>query len=408
MNMNKQNKLNLLTKISVLSVSLIITTGPAISPLLPDISNHYNNISEAAIESLSTVQQFSVVISLIIANFISKKIGIKKTVILGLLLAGFAGVVPFFIDNFYVILISRIVFGVGVGFFNSLAITIIDLLYSGSTKTKLLGIRTSMEQLGYSLASLMIGALLLLGWRFGFLIYVWAIPISFIFWKYVPEVQSKTDKNNLKKNNSSNESHGKKQIGFVFLTLFLMLVTLCDTGINVELPKLLVEQKIGTGTLAGIIIAMKTTMAMIVGIFFGKIYNLLHWWVVPSGIVAFLIGSLAIPQGHLWLVCLGSVISGIGSPLIGTYAFKTISETAPSGKENAINTLVLIGFNAGSFVAPIALTTGGNLFGGTVKSDFYFMASIFAILLVIVISQKIISRKINIINQTKICDYKGR
>lgn len=80
--MNKQNKLNLLTKISVLSVSLIITTGPAISPLLPDISNHYNNISEAAIESLSTVQQFSVVISLIIANFISKKIGIKKTVLL--------------------------------------------------------------------------------------------------------------------------------------------------------------------------------------------------------------------------------------------------------------------------------------------------------------------------------------
>ena len=53
--MNKQNKLNLLTKISVLSVSLIITAGPAISPLLPDISNHYNNISEAAIESLSTV-----------------------------------------------------------------------------------------------------------------------------------------------------------------------------------------------------------------------------------------------------------------------------------------------------------------------------------------------------------------
>ncbi|NEU39083.1 MFS transporter, partial [Enterococcus faecium] len=60
--------------------------------------------------------------------------------------------------------------------------------------------------------------------------------------------------------------------------------------------------------------------------------------------------------------------------------------------ENAINTMVLIGCNAGSFVAPIALTTGGNLFGGTVKSDFYFMASIFAILLVIVISQKIISR----------------
>ncbi len=171
-----------------------------------------------------------------------------------------------------------------------------------------------------------------------------------------------------------------------------MLVTLCDTGTNVELPKLLVEQKIGTGTLSGIIIAMKTTMAMIVGIFFGKIYNLLHWWVVPSGIVAFLIGSLTIPQSHLWLVCLGSVISGIGSPLIGTYAFKTISETAPSGKENAINTMVLIGCNAGSFVAPIALTTGGNLFGGTVKSDFYFMASIFAILLVIVISQKIISR----------------
>ena len=96
------------------------------------------------------------------------------------------------------------------GFFNSLAITVIDLLYSGSEKTKLLGIRTSMEQLGYALASLMIGALLLLGWRFGFLIYVWAIPISFIFWKYVPEVQSKTDKNNLKKNNRIKKEYIKK------------------------------------------------------------------------------------------------------------------------------------------------------------------------------------------------------
>ena len=389
---NKQNKLNLLTKISLLSVSLIITTGPAISPLLPDIINHYDNIPETAIESLSTVQQFSVVISLIIANFIAKKIGIKKTVILGLLLAGVAGVVPFFADNYYVILISRIVFGVGVGFFNSLAITIIDLLYNGSEKTKLLGIRTSMEQLGYSLASLMVGGLLLLGWRFGFLIYVWAIPISFIFWKYVPEVQSKTEKNNFEKGNNSKENYGKKQIGFIFLAFFLMLVTLCDTGINVELPKLLVEQKIGTGSLSGIIIAMKTTMAMIVGILFGKIYSLLHWWVVPTGIVALLIGSLAISQGHLWLVCLGSIISGVGSPLIGTYAFKTISETAPNGKENVINTMVLIGCNAGSFVAPIALSAGGNLFNGTVKSSFYFTASIFGILLVIVIIQKIISR----------------
>lgn len=96
-------------------------------------------------------------------------------------MAGFTGVVPFFIDNYYVILISRIVFGVGVGFFNSLAITVIDLLYSGSAKTKLLGIRTSMEQLGYSLASLMMGALLLLGWRFGFLIYVWAIQYHLFF-----------------------------------------------------------------------------------------------------------------------------------------------------------------------------------------------------------------------------------
>ncbi len=93
-----------------------------------------------------------------------------------------------------------------------------------------------------------------------------AIPISFIFWKYVPEVQSKTDKNNLKKNNSSNESHDKKQIGFVFL----MLVTLCDTGTNVELPKLLVGAKNRNWNISGIIIAMKTTMAMIVGIFFAK------------------------------------------------------------------------------------------------------------------------------------------
>ncbi len=101
--MNQKNPHSKIFVLAVLSVSVMITTGTAISSALPEMAKSFPNISVSQIDMIATIQQFSVMITLLLSGFISKKLGIKRTITIGLILTGVAGVFPFFSHSFILI-----------------------------------------------------------------------------------------------------------------------------------------------------------------------------------------------------------------------------------------------------------------------------------------------------------------
>ncbi|OUZ25087.1 hypothetical protein A5867_002794 [Enterococcus sp. 6D12_DIV0197] len=146
----KQSKSGLL-KLTILSISLMISAASAIAVTLPMIKNQFPDIQSATVESLVTIPSFTMMVFILLSTFIIKAIGKKNTVLLGLLLAFVGGIIPVFVSNFTIIYLSRFVLGAGTGIYNSLAIGLIGEYFSGEEQQKMLGYQTAFSTLGSSL-----------------------------------------------------------------------------------------------------------------------------------------------------------------------------------------------------------------------------------------------------------------
>lgn len=351
--MSQKNPHSKIFILAILSVSIMITTGTAISSALPEMAKSFPNISVAKIDMIATIQQFSVMVTLLLSGIISKKIGIKKTISIGLILTGVAGVFPLFSHNFSLILISRLIVGCGIGLFNSLAITIIDLFYEDPTRSEMLGFRSATEQIGVSILNIIVGMLVIINWHASFLIYLLAFPLLAFFLKVVPEPP-------IPETNSDKKQ--RINVSVIIMTLLLALMVACSTSVVIQIPNIVVTDLSKTGAVSSLIISVNTLMGMITGIFFGRVYGFVKKFVLPIGIIFMAIGSLVIVSYRSVLgATIGAIICGISYPLVGSYIFSLVNVIAPEGSETLANSTLLIGANLGSFSTPFFLSELGKL-----------------------------------------------
>ncbi|MCV3296174.1 MFS transporter [Oenococcus kitaharae] len=386
--MNYKNPQSKIFALAVLSVSVMITTGTAISSALPEMAKSFPKVPMEQIDSIATIQQFAVIITLLLSGIISRKIGIKKTILIGLAATGIAGVFPFFSQNWVLILISRLILGLGIGLFNSLAITLIDLFYDGSQQSQMLGFRSATEQIGVSLLNVLAGMLVLINWHASFLIYLLAFPLLTFFLKNIPEPP-------VPKQNKRTKQH--INIRVVVLALLLFLIVSCSTAVIVQIPNIVVTDLSGTGTVSSIIISLNTLTGMFMGILFGKIYHFTKRFVLPLGIVLMALGSLIIVISNNVLgVLIGAIICGGSYPLVGSYIFSLVNQIAPAGSETLANSCLLIGANMGSFATPFLLNELKRLSSLTNQAAaFLSIFWILAGLTCLVLIQQLVRIKIN-------------
>lgn len=392
--MNQKNPHSKIFVLAVLSVSVMITTGTAISSALPEMAKSFPNISVSQIDMIATIQQFSVMITLLLSGFISKKLGIKRTITIGLILTGVAGVFPFFSHSFILILISRLIVGCGIGLFNSLAITIIDLFYEDPTRSQMLGFRSATEQIGVSILNIVVGLLVLINWHASFLIYLLAFPLLAFFLKVVPEPPIPLGSDNNKQ---------RINLPVLIMTVLLASMVACTTAVIIQVPNIIVTDLSKSSAVSSLIISANTLMGMVMGILFGRIYRFVKKFILPLGILFMALGSLIMVSFHsVFGVTLGAVVCGMSYPLVGSYIFSLVSVIAPKGSETLANSTLLIGANLGSFSTPLFLSELGKMNSLTTHAGPFLTAFWLLIILtmIVLIYQTFFQKKVhqNIMN----------
>ncbi|WP_407995353.1 MFS transporter [Leuconostoc mesenteroides] len=392
--MNQKNPHSKIFVLAVLSVSVMITTGTAISSALPEMAKSFPNISVSQIDMIATIQQFSVMITLLLSGFISKKLGIKRTITIGLILTGVAGVFPFFSHSFILILISRLIVGCGIGLFNSLAITIIDLFYEDPTRFQMLGFRSATEQIGVSILNIVVGLLVLINWHASFLIYLLAFPLLAFFLKVVPEPPIPLGSDNNKQ---------RINLPVLIMTVLLAFMVACTTAVIIQVPNIIVTDLSKSSAVSSLIISANTLMGMVMGILFGRIYRFVKKFILPLGILFMALGSLIMVSFHsVFGVTLGAVVCGMSYPLVGSYIFSLVSVIAPKGSETLANSTLLIGANLGSFSTPLFLSELGKMNSLTTHAGPFLTAFWLLIILtmIVLIYQTFFQKKVhqNIMN----------
>lgn len=368
-------------KASLLSISIILTSGTAIAATIPSWLQAFPNIARSNVELLETLPSISVVFATLFSTWIAKWIGTKRTVIAGLLIAGIAGITPALVTNYALFFASRLLLGVGFGLVNSYAVSLIGMFFSGQEKSNLMGYRSSCEKLGSSVTTFVAGQLLVaFNWHAAFWVYGLAFALTILFAIYVPEpseelkaaADAKDDKPKGKQ-----KINGRVAFWTLFCTLYLIPIIASYTRIT--------ELVTSKGYMSLGAVATVLSLAQFAGIFAGILFGAFLKWMrftfLPvtlalTGVSQLMIGL----SSNEWVIGIGMICTSMISGVVVAYAFNVASDIAPKNSLNLATSLMIVGCNVGTFMTPLVLGWIGTFHP---SSDLSFTFNFFGWILVI-------------------------
>ena len=344
-------KLNSFAKFSLLSISILLMSHLAISPVIPNLYNFYHtnnpNIGLASVESLATIPAMMITIFVLLSNGVIKLIGKKNTVLLGLILIFIFGIVPTFTTNFKVVLISRLLLGAGIGLFNSLSISMISDFFDQEHRGTMIGLRTAFLNIGKALTTFISGYLLIYGIQYTFLVYALALPIFIIFLLFVP--------------NAENVNNKKVSIKFhketIVLTLLTFLVGISYMGATIKIPTLLAEKYHYQPDVARNLLTILALSGILSGVIFGILVKRFKNLTLPIMLSFMTVGSILFAlTNNIIIFYIAAIFIGIS--FVGTMSFNFfyISNKLDNKFINFATSVILVGGNIGVILTPVVLT----------------------------------------------------
>ena len=344
----------ILEKMSLLGLSLLLISAFSISTALPPMLDYYSpTFSAAQVELLVSVPSFSVVAMLLLNSFIDKWLSDRQLIVTGLLLLSSAGIFPFFVQAYPLVLLSRIAFGMGIGLINAKAITIISQRYQGKERVQMLGIRGSMELIGGASCSLLVGQLLKIHWTFAFLIYGFGFVILIMYLLFVPSMEQVEKKQITKRKQVLN----KKDLGMILGMALLAGFVICiNSSISLRVPLFQVAGKTIESGQSALVLSLEQGIGIVAGLSFASLIGHFKNRLLP--IVMFLLAVCLFGMSvasNLPILILSSVGVGFFYSIILTIIFNRLSESIARNLLNKATAYVLLGCNLGSAISPYVL-----------------------------------------------------
>ena len=344
----------ILEKMSLLGLSLLLISAFSISTALPPMLDYYSpTFSAAQVELLVSVPSFSVVAMLLLNSFIDKWLSDRQLIVTGLLLLSSAGIFPFFVQAYPLVLLSRIAFGMGIGLINAKAIAIISQRYQGKERVQMLGIRGSMELIGGASCSLLVGQLLKIHWTFAFLIYGFGFVILIMYLLFVPTMEQVEKKQITKRKQVLN----KKDLGMILGMALLAGFVICiNSSISLRVPLFQVAGKTIESGQSALVLSLEQGIGIVAGLSFASLIG--HFKNRLLLIVMFLLAVCLFGMSvasNLPILILSSVGVGFFYSIILTIIFNRLSESIARSLLNKATAYVLLGCNLGSAISPYVL-----------------------------------------------------
>mgnify|MGYP002526047511 FL=1 len=338
-------------RISLLSLSLMLISSFSITAGLPAMKAYFSQFGYSAgqVELLVSLPAFAVVAMLFLNSLIERWMSERQMIVTGLLLFSTSGLLPLVVQDYPLIFLSRLIFGLGTGMINAKAISIISERYSGNDKTRMLGYRGSAEVVGSAILTFMVGQLLPLGWPAIFAVYGGGYLILLLYILFVPYPKEKKQAS-LKVKKSGSVRLRSPQWRFSLMLAVIAGIIICfNSIISLRVPDIIVDARLGTATTAGTVLSLMQLTGIVAGVGFASLThvfkkNLLMIMCFGFGLALSLIGL----SGQLWSLVLGTLLAGFTYSTGVTSIFYHLSEKIPTNLLNLATSLVLIGCNLGS------------------------------------------------------------
>lgn len=372
-------KINFMMKFSLLSISLILTATTSISSTIPLMQETFKDCPLALVEMVTMVPSLTCLVFVLLSGTISEKIGSKQTVILGLFISAVCGSIPMYVNYFSIILLSRMGLGIGLGLFNSLAISLISDFFTGDERTKLIGFQSAFQGLGGAMLTYFAGQLLNINWHMSFSIYLVAVPILILFTLFVPQPKEKKD---------TKVKHQKVNIRIWKYVMLLFIAMIVYNAIYLKLPTLLIEKGMGTAVDASLLLSVAQIGGMVAGFIFGYLYKRVKQNIVIYALVLMSISFLLSAfTNTLAIIGLCTLLTGISFSLFVPYIFNRVAEISSSAAQTTATSLLIVGAQLAALISPYCLQMLGKipLLASQVSQVFLSSGLVYFFLIIVIV-----------------------
>ncbi|TFJ40435.1 hypothetical protein CKN73_08965 [Carnobacterium divergens] len=379
-------------KLSLLSMSLLTGSATAITGILPVLKSSYPNVSQSLIESLVTLPSLTILIFTLLSSFVAKKIGNKQTVQLGLMIALVGGVTPFFITNFTALLIMCLVFGVGIGLFTPLAISLISMFFEGDERANLLGYQLGTMALGNALLIFLSGMLLKHGWNVSFLVYLLIIPVYLFVTFNIPEPPVSQDGFLIKTESSKTSIKLNKEILFLIVLCFFTFLIIWI--VQLKMPLIFAERGLNKNNPASLVLSLMNVGGLVAGLLFGRAFVLFRHKLLPLGYLLAGMSILFISLSRsgimiaFWAIFFNFIYS-----FTGPYIILKVNQISPRSLLTLSTALISVSMTLSQLVTPFFWNGLGALIGIDSASMIIRLAGGFAFIIGGILSLRLIQLK---------------
>ena len=348
----------LLEKVSILSLSLVLTTSFSISSALPYMFEYYKDLPKSQIELLVSLPSAGIMVTLFLNTIIERYLDERKMIITGLLILSLFGMVPFFNQAYPVLFISRFIFGMGVGLINAKAISIISERYQGRERIQTLGFRGSAEVVGTALVTLLVGFLLQFGWTSSFLAYGAGLIVLFLFMTFVPYHQQE-EIQHIQSNHKEPLQKEEWKLTII-LAIVAAMIVLCNVGVTLRIPSIVAYTFKDQHNSASFILSAMQLIGILAGLTFSGLVHLFKSKLITYAGIAYGFSLMAVALSpSIPLLAISALFSGYTYSTALTMVFQILSAKIPARRLNQVTSVAVLGCSFGAAITPFALNTIG-------------------------------------------------
>ncbi|OIQ51917.1 Bacillibactin exporter [Pseudodesulfovibrio hydrargyri] len=346
----------------LLGSSLTVMAGATIAPCLPRMAVHFQDAPQAQmlVKMLLSVHALFIALTAPLMGMLMDRFGRRPVLAVSLLLYGLGGSSGAYLDSLYAIMAGRALLGVAVAGIMSGFTTLIGDYYQGERRNRLMGLQAAFTGFG-GLVFLTAGGMLAdVGWRYPFLIYLFAFCIlpGALAYLYEPET-------------AAHVKAGTEGEGMDSLVRFLPIYLLAFTGmvifymIPVQLPFHLKSLGGVSNTGIGVAIGTMNLVGAVSSMQFGRLKARFS----NTGLFALFSLLMGLGYGVVWLaggyygVLAGMVVAGMGfgllMPNVNVWLLSLVSARSRGRAVGGLTTFFLLG----QFVSPMLFEPLVDRFG---------------------------------------------
>lgn len=353
---------------SILMLSLLPMSTGASAATIPGLMKQFPGLAIETAELTVTIPSFTMALLIVISSFLVKRIGTKKIVISGTAITAIGAVMSMLSPNMTVLLIARALMGAGIGLFNTLCISLIDLLYHGQQRERLLGFQNTFQGLGAAGGALIVGIILIYSkWNVAFAFYLIAIPILILYLLFVPEVRYDNAQFDTIEGQDRLSKFAKLQFGYYWVVLFMVMVFYMT--VNVKIPSYILNNHFGSLSIGSSAVVIMSLGTIVGGMIYGNIEMVFRKLTLFLAVLIEAVSVIVISTATNAIACfVGGFGVGFAFGLFIPFIFSKGLSLVPKRYGNDATTVLMIATNGANFLSPYV--SKAINFGGTDQSLF--------------------------------------